>query len=73
MLLLDKQVPIYIKLLPVGVAIYIVSPIDLLPGIPLDDLAVALLALVLIIRFTPPAALNSLLLRAAEAPPQRPK
>lgn len=73
LLLLDNQVPIYIKLLPVAVAFYIVWPIDLLPGIPLDDLAVALLALVLIIRFTPPSALNNLLLRAAAAPTKRPK
>ena len=65
LLVQDKRVPLYIKLLPVLVAIYFISPIDMLPGIPLDDIAVALLALVLIIKFTPRHVLDDLLQRAA--------
>ena len=65
LLLQDKRVPLYIKLLPLLVAVYLISPIDLLPGIPLDDIAVALLALVLIIKLTPRPVVDDLLQRAA--------
>ena len=67
LLLQDQRVPLYIKLLPLLVAVYLVSPIDLLPGIVLDDLAVALLALVLIVKFTPRQVFEDLLRRAAAA------
>ena len=67
LLLQDHRVPFYIKLLPLFVAVYFVSPIDLLPGIPLDDIALALLALVLIVRLTPRGVLVDLLNRAAAA------
>ena len=66
LLLQDRRVPLHIKVLPLVVAVYLASPIDLLPGIPLDDVAVALLALVLIVRFTPRPVLEDLL-RQAEA------
>ena len=49
------------------VAVYLVWPIDLLPGIPLDDIAFALLALVLIVRLTPSHVLEDLLHEAAAA------
>ena len=65
LLLQDKRVPLYIKLLPLAVAVYIISPVDLLPGIVLDDIAVALLALVLIMKFTPRPVLEDLLRQAA--------
>jgi len=55
---------LYVKLLPLAVVVYLISPIDLLPGIFLDDIAVALLALVLIIRFTPRHVLEELLRQA---------
>ena len=67
LLLQDQRVPLYIKLLPLFVLVYFVSPIDLLPGIPLDDIALALLALVLIVRLTPRAVLADLLHQAATA------
>ena len=71
-LLQDNRVPIYLKLVPPVVAIYIISPIDLIPGIPLDDIALAFLALALIIRFIPRHVLQDLLERAAAAGSQAP-
>ena len=72
LLLLDQRVPLFIKLLPLLVAVYLASPIDLLPGIPLDDIAFALLALVLIVRLTPKHVLEDLLRQAAGAEVVRP-
>ena len=67
LLMQDHRVPLYIKVLPLLVAVYLVWPIDLLPGIPLDDIAFALLALVLIVRLTPSHVLEDLLHEAAAA------
>ena len=66
LLLQDQRVPLYIKLLPLLAAVYLASPIDLLPGIMLDDIALALLTLALIVRLLPRAVLDDLL-RQAEA------
>ena len=57
--------PLYIKLLALAVAVYLISPIDLLPGIVLDDIVVALLALVLILKYTPRPVIEDLLRQAA--------
>ena len=65
LLLQDQRVPLYVKLLPLLVVAYLASPIDLLPGIPVDDIALALLALVLIVKLTPRQVLEDLLNRAA--------
>ena len=51
-------------MLPLAVVVYLASPIDLLPGIIFDDVAVALLTLVLIVRFTLRHVLEELLRRA---------
>ena len=67
LLLQDRRVPLYIKLLPLLAAVYLVSPIDLLPGIVLDDIALALMVLVLIVRLTPRQVLEDLLHQAAAA------
>ena len=69
LLMQDKRVPWFVKVLPVVAIVYVVSPIDLLPGIVLDDLALALLVLVLIIRFTPRQVLAELLEQAAVVGP----
>jgi uncharacterized membrane protein YkvA (DUF1232 family) len=66
MLLLDPRVPAYVKLLPILAIVYVASPIDLIPGIALDDIALVLLALVLIIRLTPHHVVLELL-QAAKA------
>ena len=72
LLLLDPRVPLLIKLLPLLVAVYLASLIDLLPGIPLDDIALALLALVLMVKLTPKHVLEDLLRQAAGAEVVRP-
>ena len=71
LLLQDNRVPLHIKLLPIVAAVYLANPIDLLPGVILDDLALALLALVLILSLTPRQVVEDLLQRAQEgdAPP----
>ena len=56
--------PLYVKLLPLAVVVYVASPIDLLPGLIFDDVAVALLTLVLIVRVTPRHVLEELLRQA---------
>jgi uncharacterized membrane protein YkvA (DUF1232 family) len=66
----DHQVPLYVKLIPLALIAYLSIPFDLIPDfIPvlgyLDDVAVALLALVLIVRFTPAAVIWDFLREAA--------
>ncbi len=53
LLLKDRRVPLYLKVLALVVIAYVVSPIDLMPGIALDDIALTILALALIIKLTP--------------------
>ena len=72
LLLQDKRVPLFVKLLPFLVAVYVISPIDLIPGIPLDDIAVALLALALIIKMTPRPVIQDLLRQAQESDARSP-
>ena len=57
-LMADRRVPVWVKLIPVAAAIYIISPVDLRPDfIPilgqLDDLLIAILLLVLFVVFAP--------------------
>ena len=53
-LLLDPSVPGLLKLvLPVGALIYWLSPLDLIPGMPLDDIAILLLAARLFVSLAP--------------------
>jgi uncharacterized membrane protein YkvA (DUF1232 family) len=59
-LLRDQQVPFAAKLVPLGVAAYILSPIDLIPDAilglgQLDDLAVLLLGIQVFIAIVPHA------------------
>ena len=70
--LLDQRVPLLVKLLPLFAAAYLASPIDLLPGIPFDDIAFALLALALMVKLTPKGVLEDLLGKAAGAEVVRP-
>lgn len=41
-LMLDERVSLYTKAIPALVVVYIISPIDLIPLIPIDDIAVLL-------------------------------
>lgn len=58
-LLWDPRVPSMLKiLLPVAAMVYWISPIDLLPGLPFDDIAVMILALKMFINLAPNATAN---------------
>ncbi len=54
----DKRVNSFLKLIPIGSLIYLISPIDLISGIPgvsaLDDVALVSLGAYLFIEFCPP-------------------
>ena len=56
----DKRVSFLLKLLPIGALIYLVSPVDLLPGVvfpgigALDDAAVIWLGATLFVNLCPP-------------------
>ena len=68
----SPDVPRRVKLIPVLLLAYLAFPLDLVPDfIPLlgyiDDVALVLLALVLIIRVTPRAVVEELLTDSAEA------
>jgi len=70
-LLRDGRVPAAQKLILVGIAGYIILPIDLIPDfVPvlgqLDDIAVVLLGLDLFIRSAPPAIVDELLTRITQ-------
>ena len=65
----DDRVPLYVKIIPVLLLIYLTSPIDFVPDfIPvlgyMDDVVIALLALALIIRLTSGPVVLDLLQRA---------
>ncbi|MSQ07633.1 MAG: DUF1232 domain-containing protein [Dehalococcoidia bacterium] len=62
----QKQVPIYVKAIPILLVVYLSIPFDLIPDfIPvlgyLDDVALAMFALVLIIKLTPRPAVLAML------------
>ncbi len=58
-LLLDPAVPGLLKiLLPVGALIYWISPLDIIPGMPVDDIAILLLAARLFVSLAPRESVN---------------
>ncbi len=66
LLLKDRRVPLYLKVLALVVIAYVVSPIDLMPGIALDDIALTILALALIIKLTPRPVVLELVQKAQD-------
>ena len=75
-----KQVPIYVKAIPILLVVYLSIPFDLIPDfIPvlgyLDDVALAMFALVLVIKLTPRQAVLAMLEEAqgADLAPAAPK
>jgi uncharacterized membrane protein YkvA (DUF1232 family) len=70
-LFLDPRVNWMAKALPIISAIYVISPVDLIPAIPvlssMDDLAVAFLGLKLFIEFSPPEVVQEHLRRLQQA------
>jgi len=77
LMMTDPRVPRYVKAIPVVLVIYLSIPFDIIPDfVPvlgyLDDVAIALLALVLVIRLTPWPVVMDLLNQAGgplEPPP----
>jgi uncharacterized membrane protein YkvA (DUF1232 family) len=58
----DPKVPLALKIvLPIAALVYWIFPIDLIPGIPLDDIAILVLALRLFVQLASP--------KPAAAPP----
>jgi uncharacterized membrane protein YkvA (DUF1232 family) len=58
-LLLDPTVPGLLKIvLPVGALIYWFSPLDIIPGMPVDDIAILLLAARLFVSLAPRESVN---------------
>ncbi|MDA0263306.1 MAG: DUF1232 domain-containing protein [Chloroflexi bacterium] len=73
----EKRVPFYIKFIPVALVIYLSVPFDIIPDfVPvlgyLDDVAIALLALVLIIKLLPQGVAQELIDQAAGVDEPRP-
>lgn len=65
-LLRDERVPLYLKVLPVLVALYLLSPFDLIPGFlpvlgQMDDFGLMLLTLKAFTRLVPPAIVEEYL------------
>ncbi len=59
-LLWDPRVPMTLKmLLPIAAALYWISPLDLLPGLPFDDIAIMLLALRAFVQLAPKEAVRN--------------
>ena len=72
----DARVPLYVKVIPILLLLYLTSPIDLVPDfIPvvgfLDDVLIVLLAFVLIVKLTSRAVVQDLIqqARAVDAAP----
>ncbi|MCA9917202.1 MAG: DUF1232 domain-containing protein [Anaerolineales bacterium] len=62
-LMKDGRVPMYIKVLPVVVTLYLISPFDLIPGFlpvigQLDDFGLLLMSLSAFIRLAPPEVVD---------------
>jgi uncharacterized membrane protein YkvA (DUF1232 family) len=73
----NKETPVLVRLLALGVAAYALSPLDLIPDfIPvigyLDDLIIVPLGLIIAIRLLPPGVLESSRNKAAAVMGQRP-
>lgn len=52
-LLLDREVPFYLKFLPFLAVFYVLWPLDLLPAMPLDDVTVLLVGAKVFIELAP--------------------
>ena len=66
LLAFDSRLPWYIRALPLLALAYWISPIDLIPGFMVDDVAFTLLVILAIVRFTPRELITELLQTADE-------
>ena len=69
----DPQVSILLRVgLPVLAILYWLSPIDLWPGMPFDDIAAFVLAGRLFVQMAPQTAVRRALVRLGHIPPDEP-
>ena len=61
LLMFDRRLPWYVRALPLAVLVYWISPIDLIPFFPFDDVAFALLVLALMVWLIPRDLITELL------------
>lgn len=66
-LLLDREVPFYLKFLPFLAVFYVLWPLDLLPSLPLDDVTVLLVGAKVFIELAPQHVVLKHLNRIREA------
>ena len=72
-LLFDSRVPMSLKLmLPVGALLYWVWPIDLIPGLPIDDVAVLIGAMALFVKLATDTVERQQRQQRQQAPGQAP-
>jgi uncharacterized membrane protein YkvA (DUF1232 family) len=64
LLIFDRRLPWYLRGLPLVVLVYWISPIDLIPFFPFDDIAFALLVLALMVWLIPRDLISELLATA---------
>ena len=69
LLMLERRLPWYVRALPLTVLVYWVSPLDLIPLVPFDDVAFSLAALAVMVWLTPRELIAELLRAADEAHP----
>lgn len=65
----DKRVSPVLKLMPIGALVYMIWPIDLMPGIPVDDAAVVWLGSYLFIELCPPEVVQEHMDALRRTPP----
>ena len=64
LLVFDRRLPWYVRALPLAVLVYWISPVDLIPFFPFDDIAFALLVLALMVWLIPRDLITELLAKA---------
>ncbi len=69
LLVFDRRLPWYVRALPLAVLVYWISPLDLIPFFPFDDVAFALLVLAAMVWLTPRDLIAELLTTADSAHP----
>ena len=71
LLVFDRRLPLYVRALPLAVLVYWISPLDLIPFFPFDDVAFALLVLALMVWLIPRDLITELLSTADSRYPAR--
>lgn len=67
LLIFDRRLPWYVRALPLLALVYLISPIDLIPFFPFDDIAIALVVVAAMVWLTPRELIAELLSRAEQA------